>query len=55
MAVRILKNKCVWCDIAAWMAIAAGVIVLLAVLPGWVYLLLIAAALILGGLYWLGR
>ena len=55
MAVRILKNKCIWCDVAAYAAIAAGLIVLIAVLPTWVYLILVAAALILGGLYWLNK
>lgn len=50
-----MKKRCVWCDITAYVAIAAGAVMLFVALPGWVYLLLVAVALIFGGLLWLSK
>lgn len=44
-----MKLSCTFCKIAAWAAIVTGVVLIVLTLPGWAYLVLLAAALIAGG------
>jgi hypothetical protein len=48
-----MRSRCGICTVAAFAAIGVGAILIIATLPGWAWLTLLGAALIVGGLIWL--